>query len=751
LDEDPAGTYDLDLEGRVAVMVVDNSGGPEEFDPDGTIREGAKFLLSTFSDVDNVGIVTVRFPVEAIYKISHLGEEGAREKAMSSLEAMKIGGDAEYFEALKKAQELLDIFSAQRDSAIVFLTGGRKRPGGNSQEIRDLMKVFAERGWRFFPVVLTPAPDLMSALEYGAALTQGAVFKIERPSDILSSLVTVSGKVNDLWVRRRLSPAPVFDGARRLIMAVTRDDEPADLEKVTRDDSDVPIGGGDAQSVVSSPAFKTLTMADPPPGMWAALVKGTANNEAMFVKPPFKVYLDDEASVKGSALEGDEISFHIVVEGEIEDLKKWAPKGVSDITLVSETTGKAVDHFPMEKTYIAPHLRFSGKTRLFTSESGTPEIFTARVTLVFGEGDQSWVREEFLSFELKPAATHAFRVEPADLNMGIRWSDEKEISRILEIVSRVEEPVEVKADGIPEGLIVEPTTTTASLGARGSMEVALADALRMEGGKGTLSFKIQGASTSEEGISFERVVKVTYRLVKFTGPTTIELEPMAPGQGKRIPMGTWSVGGGDIPFKAETGPLEGPGLIVPTLEEEEGKQFLLVSVPENAVPGLYQGRIAIVPMERGLGSRFVPLSVKIVPRGEEVGPEAGEPALRVSPSPVELVHGATGWARSSFKVAVPKEKPPVIISGVRPSSLRGKTSFETISAQFDIRISPAPGWEGKELGSGHHAAYILEIYISSDLPDDVYEGEAQIQYRIAGRDELVEVPVPFRLTLKRSK
>ena len=144
LDQDESGTHVLNLEGRVAVLVVDNSGGPEEFDPDSIIRQGAKFLLSTFSDTDNVGIVTVRFPVEALLKISSLAEDNNREAAQEALDAMKIGGDAEYYEALKKAKYLLEIFSASTDSAIVFLTGGRKRPSGNPQEIRDLMRILSK-------------------------------------------------------------------------------------------------------------------------------------------------------------------------------------------------------------------------------------------------------------------------------------------------------------------------------------------------------------------------------------------------------------------------------------------------------------------------------------------------------------------------------------------------------------------------------------------------------------------------------
>ncbi|MHC4778913.1 MAG: vWA domain-containing protein, partial [Planctomycetota bacterium] len=339
LDEDPSGTYTLDLEGRVAVLVVDNSGGPEEFDPDGLIREGAKFLLSTFSDADNVGIVTVRFPVKALLPITHLAQDDARETAREALKDMKIGGDAEYYEALKKAKELLEIFSAQRDSCVVFLTGGLERPSGNPQEIRDLMKLFGDRGWRFFPVVLTPAPDLLGVLESGAALTQGAVFKIERPDDILSSLVTVSGKINDLWVHRGLEPTAVYDGTKRLLMAVTQGDQDASIEQVTRDDQVVDLEGNEKASLEESEAFDTVTLPDPPAGTWAGKVKGEPTSEAMMAKAPFRVYLDDDATVKGSALEGDEIPFDLVVEGEMEDIKAWAPKGYASVTLVSESTG----------------------------------------------------------------------------------------------------------------------------------------------------------------------------------------------------------------------------------------------------------------------------------------------------------------------------------------------------------------------------------------------------------------------------
>ena len=305
-------------------------------------------------------------------------------------------------------------------------------------------------------------------------MTQGAVFKIERPADILTSLVTVAGKMNDMLIRRSLEKAPVYVDAERLVVAVTAGDEDWELESVTRDDAVVPFeGGSDRVRVETSPAFQAVTFPAPEPGIWSGTMGESCPFGAVLVRPPFACYLDPNACVKGSVLEGDEVAFQIVVEGEKEALTAWAPKGRSQVTLVSETTGRAVESFPLDRTFIPPSVRFSGSTRLFTSRPGEPEIFTARVTLYFGEGDQAWAREEFLSFEVKPAAVRAFRIEPPEVDLGVRWSDEKDISRTVEIIARVEEPVDVRAADVAGGITVEPASVSASLGSRGSMRVAL--------------------------------------------------------------------------------------------------------------------------------------------------------------------------------------------------------------------------------------------------------------------------------------
>jgi len=753
LDTDDSGTHVLDLAGRVTVLVVDNSGGPEEFDPRQITVEGARFLLSTLSDADNAGIVTVRFPVQALFKISHLGQEGNRDLALAALESLKVGGDAEYYEALKKARELLDVFSATQDSAVVFLTGGRKKPSGNPQDIRDLMKAFAERGWRFFPVVLMPAPDLLGVLEEGAALTQGAVFKIERPADIMPSLVTVSGKINDLWIRRSLAPAPVREGARRLLVTVARDEEPADIESVTRDGSPVPVAaakGGPAAA--SSKAFALVSFPNPAAGKWAAKASGSPTASALLAKLPCEVVLDPDATVKGSALEGDEISFHLVVKGEKEALDRWGPAAAADLTLVSEGTGKSVDHFPLEKTYVAPELRFSGKTRLFVSESGVPEIFTARITLVFGEGEEAWVREEFLSFELRPTAALAFRLDPSEVDLGVRWWDEKEITQTVEVIARVDEPMTVAASGVPEGLLVDPPSVPASKTRNGLFRVGVGDSLREKGGEGVLVFQVKGSSAAPEGPSFERNVKVSYRLLRFTGPTSVPVGPLSPGQEVDVPLHAWSVDEGSVPIDFQCEPLEGPGLLSVAIVEAEGKAVLRISIPGNAAAGTYSGRIVIAPREPGLANRFVPVTVEVSAEAQgQPGVERAVPSISVEPAEIPLECAATGWVRAVLKVAAPADGPPVVVAGVRKASLRGKEKFVALSSEFDIQVAPAPGWTGKELEPGRQSEFHLEFYVSSDLPDDVYEGEMAVQYRAGGEETLRDVPFKVTLTVKRAR
>jgi hypothetical protein len=752
LDTDDSGTHVLDLAGRVTVLVVDNSGGPEEFDPRANTIEGAKFLFSTFSEADNVGIVTVRFPVAALFKISYLGEEGNREKGMAALDSLKVGGDAEYYEALKKARELLDVFSATKDSSIVFLTGGRKKPTGNPQDLRDLMKTFADRGWRFFPVVLMPAPDLLGVLEEGAALTQGAVFKIERPADIMPSLVTVAGKINDLWVRRRLAEAPIHEGAKRLLVAVARDEESADLESVTRDGASVPIApepGG--PSGASSEAFALVTLPNPAPGKWAAKAAGAPTAQALLVKPPCEVLLDPDATVKGSALEGDEISFTLVVKMAKEALDAWGAASAADLTLVSEGTGKAVDHVSLEKTFEASELRFSGKTRLFVSEAGVPEIFTARLTLVFGEGEGSWVREEFLSFEVKPAAALKFRVDPSEVDLGVRWWDEKEIMRNVEVVARVDEPVSVAAEA-PEGLVVDPASVEAAKGRNGVFRVGIGDPLRERGGENSLVFKVKGTSAAPEGPTFERSVKVSWRLLRFTGPSSVPVGPLAPGQEVEIPLQSWSVDGGAIAIGVSCEPLEGPGLLAVSIVEAEGKTALKIAVPENAELGTYSGRIVVAPRESGLANRFIPLTVEVAAPGETAAPDEGAaPSLSVDPTELSLETASTGWVHAALKVAAALDRPPVVVAGIRKVSLRGRGKFAVLSSEFDVEVEPVSGWTGKELESGRQAGFDLSFYVSPDLPDDVYEAEMALQYRAGGEDTLREIPVKVVLAVKRAK
>jgi hypothetical protein len=45
---------------------------------------------------------------------------------------------------------------------------------------------------------------------------------------------------------------------------------------------------------------------------------------------------------------------------------------------------------------------------------------------------------------------------------------------------------------------------------------------------------------------------------------------------------------------------------------------------------------------------------------------------------------------------------------------------------------------------------VLDVYVSSDLPDDVYEGEAAVEFRVAGNEEIRSVPLNLRLSLKRT-
>jgi len=315
------------------------------------------------------------------------------------------------------------------------------------------------------------------------------------------------------------------------------------------------------------------------------------------------------------------------------------------------------------------------------------------------------------------------------------------------------EPVEVEAVEVPEGFLVEPASTRASLDQPGLFRISVSDVMRMKGGGGEATLKIAGRSTVEEGPSFERTVGLRYRLVKFVGPSEIRLGPLAPGETKAFSPSTWQVvGEGELPFSVECRNLEGPGLIVPTLETgPEGRERIVIAVPDNAAEGTYEGRFIVVPGETGLGNRSLPVVVEVKQRAATGDGTPLEPAVETEPENIILDSVSTGWVRTSFKIGVPSDAPPAERIDVKLSSLRGRETFEMISAQFDMRVSRGPGWQSGTLGPGLYSPYILEVYVSSDLPDDVYEGEAVVLFKVAGEEKVHEAGLPIRISVKRSR
>jgi hypothetical protein len=199
-------------------------------------------------------------------------------------------------------------------------------------------------------------------------------------------------------------------------------------------------------------------------------------------------------------------------------------------------------------------------------------------------------------------------------------------------------------------------------------------------------------------------------------------------------------------------PLEGPGLLSASVVEAEGKPVLRIAVPDNAAEGTYSARIVVSPREAGLANRFIPLTVEVAASGETAPPDDGTvPSLALETAQLDLESLATGWTRTSLPVAAAEGRPPVAVVGVRKASLRGREKFVTLSSEFDIQATPAPGWTGKELEPGRRSAFLLEFYVSSDLPDDVYEGEMAVQYRSGGDATVREAIFKVALRVNRAK
>jgi hypothetical protein len=751
LDEPESTLQEVNLFGKVVVLIIDNSAGPEEWDPRGYIAEGSKFLIATLNREDNIGLVTCRFPAAVPALTQTIQTTDRRAEMFGILDALELGGESRYADALRLASQLLKTFSDNSDSTVVFLTGGKEKPVADEKEMDDLMRLYARNGWRIFPVVLAPTGH-MPLLEKMAVHTRGAVFKVEKPEHLLTSLAAVSAEINHRMIRRSLDgPNTLLPGASGLLVAVTNRGEETGIAQMLLDGKPLPMPSGEGGLDFKSKGyFHVVHLRDAKPGAYEVRMSGEAIDRFLFLDSPFEVRMNVDTAA-GKVKEGEPLRLSLSIETPSKDpLKTLMEKAVVTAAIMSERTGKTVAEIALKDFSLSGNrVEYEGRVRLVTSDPGTEETFTACIVLRVREEGMDWSLERHRSFSVRPAAPLLFQVTPPEIDFGLLWADDRQAVARISVTARAAHGLRVEVAETTGGVVVTPTEAVSIKDRPMVFTVRLSDAPDAPAETGRGSLRIKASSAAQGELRFEKSVPVLFQRITYQGTGDITLDGLVPGEEKRVDLefATDPVIG--LTVKAEN--LLGPAVIPVRMEGEGARRTLVVSVPQGCSPGVFIGRIVVQPQGLGLSPRIVKVEGRIPPPVDQ--PLAGEggrrPKLSADPIRLTLTTATDGWVEGLLALALEADDPSATIVGVERTSLGGAEEFQAISGEFDFLTRPGPGWDGKQVMPGRNEKLEYRIFISSDLPDGRYEGKIVISYKGQGEEEFT-LEVPVEITVDRS-
>ncbi len=755
LDEPDSSMQTVNVFGKVVVLIVDNSSGPEEWDPQGYVREGSKFLLSTLNKEDNIGLVTCRFPASVLSLTQSVRAEDNRREMFKLIDEMPVGGESRYTDALNLAGDLLKTFNDTGDSYVVFITGGKEKPVGEESEITEILRRYTANGWRVFPVVLAPTGH-MPLLEKMAVMTRGAIFKVEKPENLLTSLSSVSAEINHRMICRGFrKPNSLLPGSSSLVVALTARGGKTALSEIKQSGKAVAMPAGEgAPNYMSEGFFHVVHLDKAVPGAYEAKASGEAVDELMFLDAPMVVRLSTSA-LQGAVKEGEPLRLALSLETENKaNLKLFMEKAKVSASVLSESTGKTVAEMLLTDFSMSGNrVEYETGVRMLTTAPGKEEAFTAKITLVLEDKDLSWTLERYASFIVTPASPPLFQVSPAEVDLGMLWADDSQAAAKVTVTSRASQSLKVEAAGAGQGMEVSPQTAMSMKDKPMQFTATLGGLLRSAGpGPGRADIRITASAAAQGELKFEKTVPVTYNLVIYRGIGDADLGMLKPGETVRKELEFGTEPSLDLDVAAES--LVGQAAIPMTLEPVEGqpgRRTLVVSVPQNCTPGQYSGKVRISVRGAALAPRDVRITAVVEPEGGTAVAQPEEKRPLVSANPVELALKAEkdGWIEGFITLELGPDSPAAIIASIKPTALKGQKEFEVISGEFDFMTKPGPGWDGKEIIQGQAARLEYRIFVSSDLPDSVYSGKIEVTYKGAGEKEYV-LEVPVELTVGRS-
>jgi hypothetical protein len=751
LDEPESSTQTVNLAGRVVVLIIDNSGGPEAEDPKGYIREGGKFLLSTLDTEDNLGVVTCRFPADVLSLTESVDQTQRRGEILQAIDEMEVGGECRYTDALNRAAELLGTFHDPEDSYVILLTGGREKPVGEETEIEEIMRRYGREGWRVFPVVLAPTGH-MELLEKMAVLTRGAIFKVEKPEHLLTSLSSVSAEITRRLLHRGIQkPNALMEGAGDLVLAVTNRGELTGLSEIRRGGKTVPLPPPDQGLGFKSPGyFHVVHLPAPESGEYEAKVDGDAIDEFMFLDAPFEARMSCEGT-EGVFQEGQPIRLALAIEAQDKGaLKALMEQSRVTASIQSERTGKTVTELPLEDFSLqGERVVYEGTLRAVTSEPGESETFTAKIALQIEGKNRQWTGTYRRSFLLEPASPLLFQVEPGEIDLGTLWADDRGVTGKLSVTARAAHGLKVEIADVTEGLVVTPEQAVSQKDTPVLLQVALGDVLREgETGSGKASFRIKASSAAQGEFRFEKKVAVLYNLITYRGTGDLVLEDIKPGESRRLELAFETEP--EVALDVRAGNLVGPA-VIPLLVEGEGpSRTIVLNVPDNCLAGSYVGKLEIAPKGAPLAPRSVKVEVRVVSEAPvEEAPDTRRPVLGAEPAEIKAETAADGWVEGALTLGLGPDDPPATVLAVERTALQGADEFESISGEFDFLTEAGPGWDGREIGPGRTVQLEYRVFVAADLPDGTYRGKVTLRYRGTGKKEYT-LDVPVEVTVKRA-
>jgi hypothetical protein len=696
----------VDPDGRRLVLLLDRSTSMRDNDPQDAARSGADLAVALAGARDNVALVTFAETADVRVPLRPAGGTAARQALRQALDGVEREGVSDVAGALVRAREVLEAGDAPPGSSIVFLTDGvpyrqvRGRRLRSDVTVDEAVAAIAARRWRLFVIALgtEASTPFVGRL---VASTGGAVVVAREPQDLVGAFEQVAVEaLGYLRAERDAASIDVVPGTRRVAF-VGRWDGRAALGAVTHDGAPAPEDAV-IRGAVAGDHVAVALLDGPAPGAWAAELPG-ARDRGLLVEAG--LVLDLRPGTPDAVPAGGEVPVAADLGGD----PALVARARERLTLRArlERDGDASGAW----TAFTPEAPARLTAPAVAADTVARLVVEAEVTL--GEKGYTLRRTRAITVQAAAGATPPPEVAPASppatLDLAVRPSTFERV----EWAGDPLDPVRLAVRGDPARAVhvrCGAATLDLAAGATGVLVVPCP-----EDGALTVRAEAEGASpwssTLRGTVRRYRLAPAAVTLPETPAGVAAAPLPVAP---TLAPVG--SAACSPVPIV-----LRGPGgAEVPVEQTVEG----LVARPGADAPaGDYAGAlVVIVDDPRGLRSREVPVTLKVLP------------AVR-PPDPV-VVKGAWGWVSRPVEVAWPSADDVAVT--IAPGPLAGDDA--TIDPDLDIRVVPLDGWSGERLGH-EPRRFALQVFLSSDLPAGAYRGAVSVSTSARTLSIPVEVEV----------